>query len=115
MKDSNIPLDVHVKALTRMNSELQAMADIDSLLPVMKKRCILTPHTESVLRCKASPVCDKVVSLTLDLKGRGRSLVEELFLCFLDCHESQVYNESNFYLADGLKRNGMLSDYSEHD
>ena len=109
MKDADIP-NVHVMALTRMTSELQSMVDIDSLLPVMLKRRILTPGLESLLRCKATPRSEKVAALTLDLIGRGKTLVEELFLCFLDCHESQIVcNESNFCLADGLKKNGMPS------
>ena len=113
VKDADIS-NVHVKALTRMNSELQAMADIDSLLPVMMKRCILTRCLESLLRCKATPRSEKLAALTLDLIGRGKTLVEELFLCFLDCHESQIIcNQSHFCLADGLKRNGMPNDYSK--
>ena len=115
MKDSNIPSSVYNQALPQMYSELQSMLDIGPLLPVMRKRCILTDCMESKLRRRDNPKSDEINTLIFDARGRGRRLTEQLFLCFLDCHESQSRNECNFCLASALKRNGMLNDYSKHD
>ena len=108
MNDSNIPPDAHQKALSEMYPELEELVNIDSLLPHLKRRGLLTGELDWILRTPYKSPEEKLRSLMCDLKGRGKAVVERIFLCFLDSHEScRRHSDAHFALANVLKRKGM--------
>ena len=107
MNDSDISPEVHQKALTEMYDDLTDL-DIESLVPYMKRRRIISKDMVWNLCSQVIPPTQKLHLLMCGLKGPGKKMAESVFLCLLDCHEGfHKHTVVPFTLANVLKRAGM--------